>query len=235
MIIERLPQPGGMGWQPGMGKKFNLFRAGDVLVTEAPAPDIKYWNASGWWGNQGNTSRCTIFSWAHYWFDGPITHKGPKLTDAQLTDLYQFGQDIDHTPRSDVDSGLTSDAAAQVFKQKGFIGEYRWARETEELVEWLRRVGPATIGTWWPEGMDTPDRDGFGTYTGTKLGGHQFKTDGVNTRRKFVRCKNSWGRSWAKKGFFYLSFDTIDAMLTDGAEICMARELLTRPLSSLAA
>jgi hypothetical protein len=219
-----------MGWQPGMGRKFHLFRAQDVLETETPAPDVKYWNASGAWLNQGNSSRCTIFSWMHYWEDGPVTHTG-TVTDAEMWRLYRLGQDIDGTPHTDVDSGLTSDAAAQAVKREGYIGEYRWAREADELYEWLRRVGPATIGTWWPDGFDTPDVNFFGHYTGSMLGGHQFKVDGVNMRQKFVRCKNSWGRNWAKKGFFYLSFDTIDEMLKDGAEICMARELKNRTLS----
>lgn len=217
-----------MGWQPGRGKKFAMFRAGDVLETETEAPDIRYWNANGWWGNQQNTSRCTIFSWAHVWADGPVTHKGPKFTDQELTDLYQFGQDIDGTPHSDVDSGLTSDAAAQVMKRRGYIGEYRWALDLDEAIEWLRRVGPATLGTWWTEGLDSPDNKGFGVYTGDKLGGHQFKIDGVNTHQKFVRCKNSWGREWAKAGFFYLSFATLNSILADGGEFCMSRELKNR-------
>lgn len=229
MITERLPQPGGMGWQPGMGKKWSLFLAGDVISVEAPGPDVRYWNASSWWGNQGQTSRCTIFAWMHVEMDGPITHpKWGKPTEELLTDLYQFGQDIDGTPRSDVDSGLTSDAAAQVMLRKGYIGEYRWARNLDEVVECVRKAGPGTLGTWWTEGMDNPDALGFGTYTGKKLGGHQFKVDGVNTRRKFFRCKNSWGRAWAKKGFFYLSFNTMATILADGGEFCIARELLNR-------
>jgi hypothetical protein len=51
------------------------------------------------------------------------------------TRLYQLGQDIDGTPRSDVDSGLTSDAAAQVMKREGYVGEYRWGQNLDEVLD----------------------------------------------------------------------------------------------------
>jgi hypothetical protein len=232
MITERLPQPGGMGWQPGTGTKAHLYRAADVLVTPPTAPDIRYWNASGWWGDQGMTSQCTIYAWLHVMHDGPITHRGILAPMANPTLLYQKGQDIDGTPRSDVDSGLTSDASAQVMLKEGYIGEYRWARDVDEVVECIRVAGPGTLGSWWPEGMDDPDPlTGFVTYTGRKRGGHQYKVDGVNTRRRFFRMKNSWGRGWGRKGFAYLSFDTMRAILEDGGEFCIARELLNRTVA----
>ena len=229
MITQRLPQPGGMGWQPGKGTRFQAFRAGDVLVTPPSAPDIRYWNASGWWGDQGMTSQCTIYAWLHVEHDGPVTHKGvPKPMD-NPTRLYQLGQDIDGTPHSDVDSGLTSDAAAKVMRNEGYIGEYRWAMNLDEVIECVRVAGPGTLGSWWLEGMDNPDPlTGFITYTGRPRGGHQYKIDGVNTRQKFFRMKNSWGRGWARKGFAYMSFDTMRAILADGGEFCIARELLNR-------
>lgn len=227
MITERLPQPGGLGWQPGMGPKWAQYRAGDVVTPEL-STDIRYWNASGWWGDQGQTSQCTIYAWLHVEHDGPITHRqAPKPLD-DPTRLYQLGQDIDGTPHGDVDSGLTSDAAARVMLAQGYIGEYRWARNLDEVVTCIANAGPGTLGTWWPEGMDTPDRNGFGTYTGRMLGGHQFKVDGVNTHRQFFRCKNSWGRGWAKRGFFYLTFATMKTILAEGGEFCIARELLDR-------
>lgn len=228
MITTRLPQPPGFGWNPGMGRKWASFRAGDVLVTPPSAPDIRYWNASGWWGDQGQTSECTIYSWLHVMHDGPITHRGTKPMDS-TTRLYQLGQDRDGTPRSDVDSGLTSDAAARTMRDEGYIGEYRWARDLDEVVECIRVAGPGTLGSWWPEGMDNPDPlTGFVTYTGRMRGGHQYKVDGVNTRRRFFRFKNSWGRSWGKKGFGYMTFETMRLVLAGGGEFCIARELLNR-------
>lgn len=229
MISTRLPQPGGYGWQPGRGTKAHLFLAADVM-TPAPEVQIRYWSASGWWGNQGNTSECTIYSWLHVLHDGPITHrKSPKPLDSPDR-LYQLGQDIDGTPRADVDSGLTSDAAAQVMLREGYIGEYRWASSLDDVLNCLAGAGPGTLGSNWLSAMDEPDAKGFVTYTGRMRGGHQYVLDGLNRRQKFVRCKNSWGRSWGRRGFFYMSFDTLDAILQDGGEFCIARELLNRTI-----
>lgn len=228
MITIRLPQPGSMGWQPGKGRRWSAFRASDVIAIDAPGPDIRYWNASNWWGDQGYTSECTIYSWLHVLHDGPITHKRVSKPMDSPTRLYQLGQDHDGTPRTDMDSGLTSDAAAWVMLSEGYIGEYRWATHLDEVVECVRKAGPGTLGSWWPQGMDDPDERGFVKYEGTMRGGHQYKIDGVNTRKKFFRFKNSWGRAWGRKGFAYMTFDTMRAILNDGGEFCIARELLNR-------
>jgi hypothetical protein len=226
MITTRLPQPGGMGWQPGKGTKSHLFRAGDVVV---PTPRVsRYWNANGWWGDQGNTSQCTIFAWLHVEHDGPVTHPHDTKPMDSPTRLYQLGQDIDGTPRSDVDSGLTSDASAQVMKRQGYIGEYRWGQNLDEVLDCLLNAGPGTLGSWWTTGMDNPDSKGLITYTGSKRGGHQYVLNGANKRTRLVRMKNSWSRGWGKSGFAYMTFDTLESILADGGEFCISRELLNR-------
>jgi hypothetical protein len=40
------------------------------LITPAKIT-AQYWNADGWWGNQGNSSACVGYSWAHWIEDGP--------------------------------------------------------------------------------------------------------------------------------------------------------------------
>lgn len=233
MITERLEQPDGLGWQPGMGKKWHLYRAGDVVVPTDVSS--RYWNASGWWGDQGNTSECTIFSWLHVLHDGPITHRNWKkpVEDPKL--LYQFGQQIDGTPLSDVNSGLTSDAAAQVFLKRGYIGEYRWALDFDEMLDCLLNAGPGTLGMWWPTGMDSTDSTGRAHYTGSDRGGHQIKVDGANKHTRLIRFKQSWGRSnYGRNGFGYISFDDAKSILKDGGEFCIARELLDRAAAAAA-
>jgi hypothetical protein len=144
------------------------------------------------------------------------------------TRLYKLGQTIDGTPHSDVDSGLTSDASAKVMRNEGYIGEYRWALDLDEVLDCLLEAGPGTLGSWWPSGMDAPDSKGVVTYTGWKRGGHQYVLNGVNKTTKLIRMKNSWGRTWGKSGFAYMTFDTLSAILRDGGEFCIARELLDR-------
>lgn len=222
-----------MGWQPGRGTKSHLFRASAVI---APTPVVRRaWWANGWWGNQGDTSECTIFAWLHVLHDGPVTHRHARKPLADPAMLYQLGQDIDGTPRSDVDSGLTSDAAAQVMLQQGYIGEYRWGLDLDEVLDCLLNAGPGTFGMNWLEGMDTPVK-GLARYTGRSRGGHQIKFDGANKHLRVARFKQSWGRAnYGLNGFGYLTFDDLEKALADGGEFCIARELLDRATTKEAA
>lgn len=218
----------GKGWKPGMGTRPQEFRAKDVLPRRTPGITHRNWWTGGWWGDQGYTAECTIYSWLHAIHDGPVTH--PYLKQKPLADpttLYREGQTLDGTPHRDTYSGLTSDAAAKVMKRRGYIGEYRWALTLEEMITALLLAGPVTFGIWWREGMNHPDEKGMVRYEGEHWGaGHQFVIDGVNVDRRWFRCKNSWGRKWGKTGFFLMDFDDVWQALDEGGEACIYRELI---------
>lgn len=217
----------GKGWKPGMGSRPEEYRAAEVLPRRLPGVTSRNWWPSGWWGDQGYTAECTIYSWLHVLHDGPITHRRAVEPMANPTMLYHEGQDIDGTPRRDVYSGLTSDAAAQVMLKRGFIGEYRWALTLDEMIGALLLAGPLTFGIWWRDQMNYPDSNGYVRYAGDHYGaGHQFAVNGVNTKKRVMRCKNSWGRGWGKNGFFYMHFEDVERALDEGGEACIMRELL---------
>lgn len=212
------------GWAPGRGTKPEQYRARDVFA-EADAVLAKYHNAQSWWGDQQQTSECTIYAWLHCIHDGPITHPTKAKPVEHPTRLYRIGQSIDGTPHTHVHSGLTSNASAQVFLRAGYIGEYRWVEDFDEFLNVLA-VQPVTCGAWWPGSFDAPDEDGFVEWSDSMVGGHQWKIDGFNKRRRIVRHKNSWGRGWGKNGFFYTTFDTMAKVFErGGAEIATYREL----------
>lgn len=221
----------GLGWKKGRGSAPRLLRA----APPAPAPSFvtyKYWNANGWWGDQGETSECVIYSWLHVIHDGPVTPKHISRTVATKplfdpTMLYQEAQGYDGTPITEVDSGLTCDAGAKALRAHGAIGEYRWAETLLEIENYLLTTGPMTIGANWYEPMFDPNPDGTVEVNGSIAGGHQWVLDGVNKIHRIVRCKQSWGRSWGLNGFFYLTYDQLDFLLSDGAEVCVFRELPT--------
>jgi hypothetical protein len=215
----------GTGWKPGRGSAPGKFAVGDVVYVSHETVDYKYWWNQGWWGDQGFTSECVIYSWLHALHDSPVTRPGMPKPLANPTALYREGQTFDGTPHWDVDSGLTMDAGAKVMRSHGYIREYRWADDLDDVLDALTGLGQVTIGCWWRAGMDAPNAKGVVAYTGRPRGGHQFVANGFNKKHRLVRCKNSWGRAWGKNGSFWLPFDAVTALLNDDGAACVAREL----------
>lgn len=234
----------GTGWKPGKGTKPHLFRAGAVF---APQPEVsyKFHYDNGWWGDQGRTSQCVIYSHLHIAEDALITRPGPgPILDPTM--LYLEGRALDGSPLDDSDGGgLTCDTGAKVMRAHGVIGEYRWvgddpAMTTDEKLDELLDAlafAPVTCGADWPENMNYPNGEGFVSYDGQFAGlGHQWVMNGFNKNGKddderYIRNKNSWGRSWGRSGRFYMTFRQVKKILERPyTAICIFREL---PMSNL--
>jgi hypothetical protein len=217
----------GHGWRPGRGSQPQAYRFARRMaapLTPGTPRTRRMWWTDGWWGDQGLTSECTIYSWLHLVHDGPVTHPRAVEPLVNPTVLYREGQRIDGTPETEIDSGLTSDAAARVMRARGFIQRYEWAETVDEIARALLEVGPVPFGTWWRTGMDAPSKLGIIRYDGDYRGGHQVLLNGVDLANEYVRGKNSWGRDWARKGHFTLSFRDLEAALVEGAEAAVAVE-----------
>jgi hypothetical protein len=217
----------GLGWKKGRGTAPRLLR--EVMAPVRRLPTERYWWDNGWWGDQGETSECTIYSWLHLIHDGPVipvdvmpTAKKPLADPATL---YQEGQKLDGTPITDVESGLTCDSAAKVMRAHGFVGEWRWAESVDEVIQWVLTTGPCAIGANWYYDMFEPKKDGTVSMTGGMAGGHQWVINGASMKKKRFRDKNSWNRTWGLSGRFITTFDQVAQMLQEGAEVCMYREL----------
>lgn len=219
----------GLGWKPGKGTNPAKYPMRAVLQAAPPVTVVRRaWWPGGAWLDQGSTSQCTIYSWAHLLADGPLTQTAlvKSFGPDGLTRLYEEGQQIDGTPVWQRDSGLTTDAAAQVMKRHGFIGAYHWAASAAEVIAAILALGPVTLGLDWREPMFTPDpKTARVRYTGAVAGGHQVVLDGVDTVRRLVRLKNSWGREYGRRGFAFLTFDDLDAIMRNGGEACVATEV----------
>ena len=115
---------------------------------------------------------------------------------------------------------------------RGIVSEYRWAWDVQTIVDALLSVGPVVVGLDWYSSMFSPRKvpDAMGTYRSTLViaddavvsGGHAFVLNGVNTDARMVRMKNSWGLGWAVGGRSSMSFDTLDRLLNDGGDACIA-------------
>lgn len=121
--------------------------------------------------------------------------------------------------------GTSVRAGAKILKKQGFINSYYWAWDIDTIVDALLNLGPIVVGTWWTEDMFYPDTKGWIKATGEMAGGHAYLLDGVNTKKKKIRIKNSWGREWGKNGFAYISFDDLDQLIKMNGEACLATEI----------
>lgn len=182
----------------------------------------RYWYAQGWWGDQGSTPQCVGYSWAHWVEDGPVTHKGVAPI-ANPTQLYNEAQKVDEWEGEGYD-GTSVRAGAKALQSKGFITEYRWAWDVATLVDAVLTKGPVVVGTNWYANMLEPDEKGLISVGGPAVGGHAYLVNGVNTKKKLFRIKNSWGQSWGRKGHAYISFDDMERLIKEYGEICLAIE-----------
>ena len=197
-----------------------------ALIKQAPKKELtryyRYWNAEGWWGNQGSKPQCVAYAWTHWIEDGPVTHRGPAPC-VKPSALYTAAQKIDEWPGEDYD-GTSVRAGAKVLQAQGWIEAYHWAGSINDIVSCLLAVGPVVVGTDWLEDMDAPDKDGFIHASGPTLGGHAYLLDGVNRNESKIRIKNSWGRNWGERGFAWISFLDMSKLLRAQGEACIATE-----------
>jgi len=181
-----------------------------------------YWDDNGWWGDQGRTSQCVGYAWAHFIDDGPIKHLGSK-PNIQPSIIYKEAQKIDEWPGENY-AGTSVRAGAKYLKSQNKIGSYLWAYNLDILIKTVLTQGPVVVGTNWYNGMFYPDRNGLIKITGRLVGGHAYVINGVDTRKQLFRIKNSWGRSWGVNGSAFISFANMQRLIRENGEICLAVE-----------
>lgn len=198
---------------------------------------FRYWSAGRWWGDQGGTSQCVVYSWAH-WAERPDnivtpwkSAGGHQLVNGQwqfqgqppVIDLdlaYKWAQRNDQWPGENYD-GTSVRAGAKYLQRRGLIDGYYWTRSVSELAQAVLERGPVVVGTMWTMDMFVGDSRGYITPTGENAGGHAYLIDGVNMTHKFFRLKNSWGRNWNRYGFGRIRFDDMQTLLDNHGEACL--------------
>jgi hypothetical protein len=194
--------------------------------------------------NQGATGTCVGHGWTARMHDAPIMQK-PTLSPFDLYRLFVKEDEWDDndweantTNDSQLQSGTSVRAGAQVLRKLGLIKNFLWAREVEDLrAAHLAKFGGFVIGGPWTSNMMDTDIDGFVNYTGVTEGGHCVATKGWHDRVKHrgrltraMRCKQSWGQNWGQGGYFWISEDDLAKWFADHSEFCLPVEVRVAPL-----
>jgi hypothetical protein len=178
------------------------------------------WWPGGLWADQGSTSSCVGHAWAHWVEDGPVSHRG----SVDPMRIYHEAQKVDEWPGEGYD-GTSVRAGAKVLQSDGLIAGYRWATTVDDVELAILEAGPVVVGTNWYTGMFRPDAKGYVHATGQVEGGHAYLVNGYSRIAERFRCKNSWGRSWGRRGHFYVGRDVLAQLLSERGEACLAVEV----------
>lgn len=213
-------------------KKFLIKNILPKTLDQKPGIDFKYWWPSGWWGDQGTTPHCVAYSWVHWLVEGPTTQLRRRFRKGIIPydppTLYNEAQKVDEWVGENY-AGTSVRAGAKILRSRGFISSYAWAWDLDTTIQAILTKGPVVVGTTWLYDMFFPDKNGIIKASGDFMGGHAYLLDGINVNKKMFRIKNSWGKSWGKKGFAYISFDDMEKLILDNGEVCLAVEIDTTP------
>ena len=72
--------------------------------------------------------------------------------------------------------------------------------------------------------MFFPSKSGLIKLGGRLSGGHAYVINGVDTKTKLFRIKNSWGINWGQQGHAFISFTDMTRLIKERGEICLAIE-----------
>lgn len=213
-----------LGRIPSFDKRSKLFPIRTLIPTDIRGRS-HYCPA---WLDQGQTSACVGFSWAHelaaYPYRIPVDYATGQA-------LYGEARDRDEWPGSDYD-GSSVLGGAKAVRDRGFIREFRWCFGVDDLLSALSHIGPVVVGTSWFDSMFHARPSGLLELDKSSgiAGGHAYLARGLMLKPRLtgesglgpvIRFRNSWGRSWGRDGDFFIRVEDFEFLLHADGEACV--------------
>lgn len=167
--------------------------------------------------NQGSLPQCVGFSCQQLLQSEPVPQRG--LTGSSI---YREAKKIDefgpHVGGTSIRAGMN------VLRDKKLIDAYFWAKNSQQVIDYLLRYGPVVAGTPWYSGMNRTDNKGMVKISGKSEGGHAWLIVGANERTGLIHAINSWGMDYGIAGQFSLTMKDFDLLMQRGGVAAAAIE-----------
>lgn len=169
--------------------------------------------------DQGELGSCTGNAMCGVLVTAPWKHS--RLSEKTAVELYELATTLDNAPGAypPDDTGSSGLAVCKAARQLGYISAYHHAFGIDHALDALV-VAPVIIGIPWYSSFDEPVDGlleiGDNAYV---RGGHEVELLGINVEDETVTGINSWGSSWAKKGRFTMSWDTLARLLAEDGDV----------------
>lgn len=173
---------------------------------------------------QGDLGSCTGNAITGAVMTDPI-FRGEALTEKDAVGAYSDATKIDSVKGvyPPTDTGSSGLAVARIAVKRGWIASYTHAFSLQAALAALGR-GPVIIGIGWYEGLDSPQGvDAELVISGSIRGGHEVELLEIDVAKRTVRGCNSWGDGWGDKGYFTMSFDTFERLLSEDGDCVVPR------------
>ena len=151
----------------------------------------------------------------------------PVLDENEALKLYSAAEVIDGDgPYPPNDNGSTGPSVAKAAEDEGLIAGFTHYVDLDSTLQALMN-GAVILGVNWYDSFDTPDPDGLVSITPDAYvrGGHEIVAREVDASRQLIGLDNSWGTSFGVNGSFWMSYATLERLLSENGD-CTAPEPL---------
>lgn len=166
--------------------------------------------------DQGNLGSCTGNALVHCLHNTPTHIKGKNYKQDTAVKLYSEATKTDPWPGEypPTDTGSSGLDVCKAAVKLGFITRYEWTFSIDQMLAALM-LRPVMVGVPWYTAMDEPDPvTGLINVGGYVRGGHEFAVNGVDLKKEWLHCIQSWG-NWGLKGKFKISISDMQRLLDE--------------------
>ena len=217
-------------WKPTFDERSKDFPI-RAVIKERPKRRTKKWR-NGVILDQGREGACVGFGWTAEALSTPVAvdltrakADVPHDPTAFAQHIYHRAQELDPWEGTNYE-GTSVLAGAKAMQEAGFLKEYRWAFDIEDVIDAILTTGPVVLGIYWYDSMyDAPE--GILSVSGKIVGGHCITAVGYKMAKDSVTgedtiiLQNSWGYSWGTWGLAEIRVSQLADLLKNSGEACV--------------